>query len=323
VASLKPKHQEKAPFISPTFSRREILTVLAGFIGSTLLSEEAQVSCSLSIGTYGLQMLPLETVIEAVSKTGYDGIEIAAMPGYPGDPNLLSPAKRKQIRTQLSNLDLRLDAIMAGILPSEEPAKRKTNLDRLQQCFDIAHELSLGPHLPLVQTILGGRPDQIPSESFIDEIGTWKDLAAKHQTILAIKPHRGHTLSSPDQGIKLLKHLGPSPWLRLAFDYSHYAFRNLSIENTIKTSLPWTSYVVLKDAFKRESDIRFALPGTTESWDQADVIRRFYEGGYRGSFCCEISSHVWKQKNYNPITAIQTSYKAMADAFRRARVPRK
>ncbi|MDA7633705.1 sugar phosphate isomerase/epimerase, partial [bacterium] len=188
--------------------------------------------------------------------------------------------------------------------------------------FDFAQELSTGNHRPLVQTILGGKSDKKPSDAFIEEIGTWKDLALKNQTVLAIKPHRGHTISSPDQGIKLLRHLGPSPWLRLAFDYSHFAFRNLSIENTIKTSLPWTGYVVLKDAIIREGKIRFALPGATESWDQAEVIRRFYEGGNRGSFCCEISNHVWKQQNYNPITAIQTSYEAMADAFRRAGVPR-
>ncbi|MBT5707669.1 MAG: sugar phosphate isomerase/epimerase [Verrucomicrobia bacterium] len=319
-----PNHtnQEKAHFIPSTFSRREILTTLAGSLGYSLLSEETPTPCSLSIGTYGLQMLPLKTAIDLVSKTGYDGIEIAAMPGYPGDPNLLSSEKRKEIKTQRSNLGLRIDAIMAGIVPSEEPSKRTTNLDRLQQCFDFAQELSTGNHRPLVQTILGGKSDKKPSDAFIEEIGTWKDLALKNQTVLAIKPHRGHTISSPDQGIKLLRHLGPSPWLRLAFDYSHFAFRNLSIENTIKTSLPWTGYVVLKDAIIREGKIRFALPGATESWDQAEVIRRFYEGGNRGSFCCEISNHVWKQQNYNPITAIQTSYEAMADAFRRAGVPR-
>jgi sugar phosphate isomerase/epimerase len=319
-----PNHsiQENPIFLSPTFSRRETLTFLAGFISASLLGKEEQAPSSLSIGTYGLQMLPLDATIEAVSKTGYDGIEIAAMPGYPGDPNLLSSARRKQIKRQLSNRGLRLDAIMAGILPSEEQSKRTANLARLQQCFDIARELSPGKAHPIVQTILGGRSDEKPSQAFINEIGTWKDLALKNQTVLAIKPHRGHAISRPDQGIDLLEHIGPSPWLRLAFDYSHYAFRELSIENTIKTSLPWTSYVVLKDAIKQESDIRFTLPGTTNSWDQADVIRRFYEGGYRGPFCCEISSHVWRQENYNPITAIQTSYREMADAFRRSGVAR-
>ena len=313
---------DPGPFTPPTFSRREALTLLAGFIGFPLLSEEAQTPCSLSIGTYGIQMLSIDEAIETISKTGYDGIEIAAMSGYPGDPNLLSPKKRKEIKKQMSNLGLRLDAIMAGILPSEEPHKRKENLGRLQQCFDMAHELSPGNPPPIVQTILGGKSNIRPSRAFTDEISAWNDLATKHKTLLAIKPHRGHTISRPDQGIELLKRIGPSPWLRLTFDYSHYAFRALSIKNTIETSLPWTSYVVLKDAINQEGDIRFALPGTTDSWDQAEVIRRFFEGGYRGPFCCEISSHVWKQANYNHINAIQTSYEGMADAFRRAGIPR-
>ena len=53
------------------------------------------------------------------------------------------------------------------------------------------------------------------------------------------------------------------------------------------------------------------------------MIRAFYEGGYRGDFCCEVSSQIWKMNlSYEPVAATRLCYENMAKAFEKAGVPR-
>ncbi len=273
------------------------------------------------MGTYGLQAWSLEKSIDAIAEIGFDGIEIAAMPDYPGAPEKLSAMRRQALRRQLRHHDLTLVAIMAGIQPSPQAKARRSNLERLQQCLELAQDLQSPNQPALVQTILGGRPaNQFPAY-FQDELAEWSELAQATQTTIAIKPHRGHALSTPGQAIPLLKALGPESRIRLAFDYSHYAFRNLPIKATIKTAFPWTAYVVLKDAYQTEAgQVRFALPGTTPSWDHAEIIQSFHQSGYRGPYCCEISSHVWRSPTYDPANALKTCYQNTTRARTRAQL---
>ena len=39
----------------------------------------------------------------------------------------------------------------------------------------------------------------------------------------------------------------------MVYDYSHYAYRDMPLEETVRTALPYTAHVVVKDAV-REGD---------------------------------------------------------------------
>ena len=87
--------------------------------------------------------------------------------------------------------------------------------------------------------------------------------------------------------------------------------------------MPITNYVAVKDAVEVEGKVRFALAGESESWDHADIVRGLYEGGYRGDFCCEVSSQIWRQDpGYDPVRATETCYRNLTAAFDRAGVKR-
>ncbi len=306
-----------------TTNRRNALLHL-GWLCASLPSAwtQTQSACGLSIGTYGLQSWSLQEAIRKVSQAGFDGIEIAAMPGYPGDPERLSQSTRRSLRHQLIDLDLRLDAIMAGIKPGLNAIGQADRLERMKQCLELAQTLATPDQEPIVQTILGGPPKQPLPTPWIDELQKWRELAERSGVTISIKPHRGHLISRPRTAIQLLKEIGQSKRLRMVFDYSHFAFRDIPLNESIRTSSPWVNYVVLKDAHQNASNVEFGLPSRTNPWSHADLIRSFYDHGYRGSFCCEISSHVWNRPGYDPQLALETSHRSMASAFQRAGVAR-
>jgi sugar phosphate isomerase/epimerase len=89
----------------------------------------------------------------------------------------------------------------------------------------------------------------------------------------------------------------------------------------VREAMPHLNYVAVKDAVKDGDQVRFALAGEGGAWDQAEVISALYDGGYRGDFCCEVSSQVWKNNpSYDPVAATKTCFENLKGAFERAGV---
>src|SRR5438105_1542279 len=94
--------------------------------------------CTLSIGTYSMKAVPLEKAIGTVASLGYDGIEIAVLPGFDGEPARLSPDRRKDVRRLLGDKRLKLTALMENLSPAAEDARHKADLDRLRRVTELA-----------------------------------------------------------------------------------------------------------------------------------------------------------------------------------------
>ena len=174
----------------------------------------------------------------------------------------------------------------------------------------------------MIQTVLGGRDWTACRERFRDRLADWIRVAEAEETVIAVKPHRGGGMSRPSEAVWLIRQLGDTPWLRMVYDYSHYAFRDMPLEETIDTALSYTAHIAVKDAVQRDGKVTFMLPGEGGAFDYAALLRRFYDGGYRGDICCEVSSAVWDKPGYDPVQAAKTCYANMAAAFEKAGVPR-
>ena len=274
---------------------------------------------TLSIGTYAMPGVPLEKALATIGKAGFDGVEIATMPGY-AEPVSLNGAKRKEVMRQLASLGLRLTALMEHLLPADENAEHQRQLDRLARVMELAADLGQGQP-PLIQTVLGGGTWETRRTFYRDRLGDWLDLASRHKAVLAIKPHRGGAMSQPSEAIWLIDQLGNSPRLRMVYDYSHYTYRDLPLEETVRTAIPYTAHVAVKDAVQQGNRVAFLLPGE-QNTHYPKLLRLLYDGGYRGDICCEVSSQISRQPGYDPIAAAKTCYRNMAAAFETAGVPR-
>ncbi|MEM9481539.1 MAG: family 16 glycoside hydrolase [Verrucomicrobiota bacterium] len=250
----------------------------------------------LSFGTYGLPGYSVEDAINLVAATGFDSIEIAAMPGYHGAPDQLSPKARKKVHNHLTTSGLRLGAIMG--LPLPKSGHQRENLDAIDQLLELA--LDLSPNSPpLIQGVLGGGKWEEKKALFLDELGPWIERAKAAGVRLAIKPHRAHAMSLPDQGIWLINQLNAAETLRLVYDQSHFAYRDLPLVETIARALPYTSHIVMKDAVLLDDKVHYKLPGQAGSIPHTEVLRHFIGGGYRGELCAEVSKQVWSKADYD------------------------
>jgi sugar phosphate isomerase/epimerase len=269
--------------------------------------------------------MKLADAIRLVAATGYNAIEITAMPGTTGAPSILATEDRANLRKLLADSGLRICGIMADLQPKRLEADHKTQLAEIYHLIKLAQDLSPGT-TPVVQTVLGGKDWGESRDFFRDRIANWVQIAADLRGLLSIKPHRQHAMSLPSEANWLIGQLGSPERLGMVYDYSHYAFRDpeMTIEASVKEALPHLNYVAVKDAVKEGEAVKFAMAGESGSWDHATIISALYDGGYRGDFCCEVSSQIWKNNpTYDPIAATKICFENMKAAFERAGVARR
>jgi inosose dehydratase len=306
--------------------RREFLARLAagvtiGGVGARALAASEAAKCTLSIGTYSLKGIRLEDAIPLVAKIGYDGLEIAVTPPLDSEPDQMTPERRRGAVQLLGDSGLKLTALMENLPPAAEAAQHQAQLVRLRKVVELARDLNpTAP--PLVQTVLGGGVWEDRKNILRDRLGDWLAIFNEANVTLAIKPHRGGGMSQPSEAIWLIDQLGRPPRLKMVYDYSHYAFRDLSLESTVRESLPVTAHVALKDAIEFDGKVEFRLAGDTHQFDYPKLFRLLVDGGYRGDFCCEVSAMLSNKPGYDPIVAAKTCYANMAEAFSQAQLER-
>jgi len=302
----------------PGWTRREWLCGVGVALAAGAVP--AREGCTLSIGTYSLKGLTLEEAVRVVAEVGYDGVEIAALPGFDGEPGRMPPERRTDVRRRIEGAGLKLTALMEQLTPAADEAEHKKGLDRLRRVFALAAELGMAA--PLVQTVLGGGRWDEKKGLYRDRLAGWVEVADRAGGVLAIKPHRGGALSRPEEAVWLIRQLGDSPHLRMVYDYSHYAFRDMPLEATVREALPYTAHVAVKDAVRDGERVVFALAGEGGTVDYIALLRLLYAGGYRGDVCCEVSSQISGKPGYDPVVASRVCYRNMARAFEMANVPR-
>jgi len=276
--------------------------------------------CTLGFSTYGMPSLQSEAAIEVLSEIGFDSVELAVREGWDADSASLTRGRRKAIRDRLERLSLRLTSLMEHVSPVSEK-QQAFALERLRLATELAHDLSPDSP-PLVQTVLGSGDFQTSKNLLRDRLEAWIRLADETQTTIAIKPHRGGIVSQPAEAVWLLEQLGKPGRLRMVYDYSHYAFRDLPLIQTIEASLPYVAHVAVKDVARRNNQVVFELPGETGNIDFADLIGRLHTGGYRGDINCEVSSMVSKRPDYDSVAAARVCYRNLSTAFDRSGVER-
>lgn len=276
---------------------------------------------TFGFSTYGMKTLKTEEAIEVLAGIGFDSVELNVRDGWDADSVSLSALRRKTIRTALADQGLLLSGLMEKLKNTDKLSDHQWSLGRIRLAGELGRDLSPA-HQPLIQSTLTGKRWDDMKDIYLRQLEDWVKVAEQVKTVVAIKPHRGGALSRPREAVWLIEKLGQPKWLRICYDFSHFDFRDMTLADTIKTALPYTAHIAIKDAVKQGERIRFVNPGLGGRIDYAELIRLFHAGGYRGDICCEVSGQVWNVPGYDPVASAKQCYNSIAPAFKEAGVER-
>ncbi len=294
-------------------TRREWLCTIPAALAFAHARADASKGLPLGFSLYGMKTLALPDALKACRTIGYDGVEFALMPGYPAEPKLLTADDRKGLRTRLADLGLAVHGLMENLPEPAMDAVHKTNLDRLKAAAELGHALAPDAPPP-IETVLGGKPaewDKI-KDKLAKRLAAWAEVGKAAKTVIAVKPHVANALHTLDGAAWLVKQVA-SPWLRLAFDFSHFELRGVKLADAVAALAPLAAFVHVKDAKGTADKFEFLLPG--EGTTDYAVYAKLLAAKYSGPVVVEVSGMISAKTGYDAVAAAKASYAALAAAF--------
>lgn len=213
-------------------------------------------------------------------------------------------------------LSLGLPCLMENLRLAVPAEEHRSNLERLKLVTQLAHDLQVGDQPPVIETVLGGRPDQwdMLKEPMLTALADWEKVAAKAGIIIAIKAHISGALHRPADVVWMVQQIN-SPWIKAAYDYSHFERQGLPLKGSLMEVLPETVFIHIKDnRTLPDGKFEFVLPGDGAT-DYNAYLRYLTEAKYRGAVCVEVSAQVSNKPDYNPIVAAERCYLNLRGAF--------
>jgi sugar phosphate isomerase/epimerase len=296
-------------------------TVVAAPFSTCAARPRSGNTITLGFSLYGMKSLKTEEAIRVVAEIGFDSVELCLMPGWDAEPKGLGPERRKDVRSVLDNTGLELTALMELVSLSGTAGSQQSVHERLKRAADLGHQLK-PDRPPLIETTAGSGKWNDLRNQLRDNLGGWAKVAEATKTVIAVKPHRGGVVDRPEHGVWLIEQV-KSPWIKLNYDYSHFAHRDIPLAESIRVMMPHTRFIHVKDTVMQNGKARFVLPGESAQIDYARLLKLVYQAGYRGDVCCEVSGMVFSQEGYDAVVAAKTCYQNLAPAFERAGIQRR
>ena len=270
----------------------------------------------LGYSTWGMPTVPIDTAISHLASLGFDGIELTIIPRFTTELSTLDAAERKRIASLLKQHNLALPAIAAhsSLLETDTDAHAK-NMWRLKGGVDLAVELAQGDELPAVNTTLGGKPDQWDTKKdfLVERVGELVDYGASRGVTIAMEPHIGAIIDTPDKVLELLEIVN-SPYLKVNFDISHFDIVGIPTEETVSALAAVSAHTHVKDQRGIHPDFEFLIPGEG-TFDYVHYLKLMQAEGYDGFITAEVSFMVQARENYDPLAAATLSYQTLSKAF--------
>lgn len=271
----------------------------------------------LAYSTYGMQQLDIFEALPRLRDMGYEGIEIAATPGWPTEPARLDAAARQRLAALLRALDYPTPPLMALLNPCVEGEGRAAQLAQFEATFDLARDVQVSDDKPVVTTTLGHPtpPWDTGKERIVGLVREVADLAAKRDVLLAVEPHAGHDFESPEKAAWLMQE-ADHPHLGLNFDYSHFWVEGMDLEHCIRLNMPYAVHNHIKDGYlDAEGRVVYLLPGDGKL-DLGVYLKAVRDGGWRGMIYPEVTGQIWKLDDYDAWATAQFCYDALDRARR-------
>lgn len=308
-------------------SRRDVLsatTACALLVSARRALDAADGKRTIGLGfsLYGMRSLALADALKSCASVGYDCVELPLMSAWPGDSAQLSADARRDFRTQMNDLGLRLAAVMENLPALGDEAEHAANLERLKRACALALELKQADKVPVVETILGGKAGEFENikDRLVSRLEAWAKVADSAKVTVAVKAHISNAVQRPEQLIWLLEQVA-SPYLKGAYDYSHFELQELKLADSMAELLPHTAFIHVKDTEHSQGKRGFLLPGEGTT-DYREYFRLLAASNFRGDVVVEVSGQVSSKSSYDPLVAARKCYNHLAPAMRGAGIDR-
>jgi sugar phosphate isomerase/epimerase len=166
---------------------------------------------------------------------------------------------------------------------------------------------------PLLESVMGGKKEEWATNKnlMVDRLGKWAEAAGSSGVKVAVKAHAGNAVYASDQLLWLYRAVN-HPALTLTYDYSHYKAEGFDMETTMREVIPHAGFIHVKDVALWKP-LRFLFPGEG-SIDWVQYFRILRELKYTGPILVEVSAHIHKLPNYEPLPSAQLCYDALSKA---------
>ena len=273
--------------------------------------------------TWGMMTVPIEEAVPAIAGIGYTGIEIAVTPGFFTELTTLDASRRAMIRQLLDDHDLVLTAVAGHVAMVElDPVAHETNMQRLRGCIDLVADLSNASETPTVCSCVRGRPQFFEERKILlaERVRGIGEYAGARGVVLAIEPHTGTTLDTPDKVEWLMRQVD-HPAVKVNFDISHFDVMGYEIEQCVPQMVPYSVHTHVKDERGRYPDHEFLTPGEGP-FDYVRYLRAMDAAGYQGYVMVEVSKMVQRRPDYDPFFHAKLAYWTLDKAFKVAGLDR-
>ena len=277
----------------------------------------------IGYSTWGMPTLPIDTALEHLAALGFDGVELTVIPGFSTELDTLDSAERKRIRQLLDRHGLDLPAVAPHqpMLSTEDDVHAE-NWRRLTASAGLCVDLAGTDGVPVLNTTLGSNPNEWNSQQnlILERVGALVDYCTSREVVLAIEPHVGDGLNSPERSLWLLEEIN-SAYLKLNFDISHFEVQGMSTAQVVQLLAPHSAHTHVKDQRGLVPDYEFLIPGEGP-FDFVEYLKLMQKAGYDGYITAEVSMQVQGRPDYDPLGAAELTYATLGSAFRQAEINR-
>ncbi len=272
----------------------------------------------LGAGTYAFRDMDVFEALPGLRRIGYEAIEILAGEGWPTAPARLNRDDRTRLSDAIQQQGFKSPALMVLLPLCEEGATQRAVDAEFRAVCQLARDLSFSDDPSVLSSPIGHQSPAWASgrARIADRLVALADIAREHGVILAVEPHVGNPLDSPEKAVWLMEQTN-HPALRLNFDMSHFHVQGMDLRHCIEACVPYAAHIHVKDGYiDADGQVVFQLPGEG-SLDLGEYFRILAEHNSTIPVTAEVSAMIWRRPDYDPWAAAERSFAAL-DAARRA-----
>ncbi|MDE2998474.1 MAG: sugar phosphate isomerase/epimerase [Gemmatimonadota bacterium] len=272
----------------------------------------------IGFSTYATPEVDVFEALPRIRAIGYDAIEIAIGDAWPTAPHKLNRKTRRSLAGTVRDLGFPPPVLFGPVSTCARGSERGAVLARFIENCVLAEDLNFDDEPSVITTTVSGPLTRWETDrgAVAADLVELADLAAEHHVILAVEPHVGAILDTPEKAAWLMENTR-HPHLKIHFDHSHFHVQGIDLRRAADLCLPHTVHIHIKDGYMKDGAVTFLLPGEG-SLDLVEYFKILRDAGTEVSVGAEVSAMIWSRPGYDPWHAAEFCYRALDSARRQA-----